>query len=121
MHKDKFVDFAVLQKDFQRAKPMGYEEFKHWLFMHLPMNRKEKERYENPLQAIREKCLHCCSLTEEAIATCNCTNCPLWSFRYGKNPFAKNEKISEQQLMNLVNESALHEEIMKNEKDIWAN
>lgn len=39
-----------------------------------------------PLKAIREKCLDCvCGVTVE-VRRCVCINCPLFPFRFGRNP-----------------------------------
>jgi hypothetical protein len=46
----------------------------------------------NPLRAIREKCLSCCSGRVDAVAHCDKYKCPLWDFRFGTNPY-KEERV----------------------------
>lgn len=41
-----------------------------------------------PLKAIREKCLDC-SFNASEVKQCPVTDCALWPFRFGKNPFVK--------------------------------
>ena len=35
-------------------------------------------------KAIRQKCLDCCCGQANEVRMCTATNCPLWSFRLGK-------------------------------------
>ena len=51
----------------------------------------------NPIKAIREKCLDCCCYQKEEVKLCTCTDCPLYPFRMGKNPFRKKRELSEEQ------------------------
>ena len=46
-------------------------------------------RQKNPVKAIREKCLDCCSGAKSEIRKCVSTDCPIWPFRMGANPFRK--------------------------------
>ena len=47
----------------------------------------------NPVKVIREKCLDCCCGSMKQVELCPCeSNCPLWPFRFGKNPFRKKPK-----------------------------
>lgn len=39
-----------------------------------------------PLKAIRAKCLDCCCHQSNEVKLCAAINCPLHSFRFGKNP-----------------------------------
>lgn len=41
----------------------------------------------NPVKAIRRKCVDCMGGSIEAIRDCMSTNCALWPFRMGRNPF----------------------------------
>lgn len=46
--------------------------------------------YTNPVKAIRAKCLHdCCAGSSTEVENCQCTECFLHPFRFGKNPFRK--------------------------------
>lgn len=48
-----------------------------------------------PLKAIRAKCLDC-NYTSNEVKLCPCTDCPLWPFRFGKNPYVKRVLSDEQ-------------------------
>ena len=48
-----------------------------------PNNNSQK----TPLKAIREKCLDCCGYKYSEVRECHITDCPLWAYRMGKNPF----------------------------------
>lgn len=39
-----------------------------------------------PLKAIRKKCLDCCANSPKEVRLCRSDGCPLYSFRFGKNP-----------------------------------
>lgn len=41
----------------------------------------------SPLKAIRAKCLDCCCGQRTEVGVCPCKDCPLWAFRFGKNPY----------------------------------
>lgn len=47
-----------------------------------------------PLKSIRLKCLDCCCNSPSEVALCPCEDCPLWEFRFGKNP---NIKLSDEE------------------------
>lgn len=47
-----------------------------------------------PVKAIRAKCLDCCCGSADEVRLCPCTDCPLYEFRFGKNP---NIKLSAQE------------------------
>jgi len=42
-----------------------------------------------PLKAIRKHCLECSSGSALEVKNCIITDCPLYSFRFGKNPKRK--------------------------------
>ena len=42
-----------------------------------------------PLKAIRLKCLDCCCNSSKEVNLCIIPECPLFQFRYGKNPYIK--------------------------------
>jgi hypothetical protein len=60
------------------------------------------DHYNNPpskkslLKSIREKCLDCCSNSHAEVRKCHITDCPLWEFRMGKNPFHKRTMTEDQ-------------------------
>lgn len=39
-------------------------------------------------KAIRAKCLDCCVGNAAEVNRCHITTCPLWPYRFGKDPFA---------------------------------
>lgn len=41
----------------------------------------------NPVKAIRAKCLDCCCGQQNEVKLCPCSDCPLYPFRFGKNPY----------------------------------
>ena len=57
-----------------------------------------EEVIKSPLKAIRKNCLECvgCSIVE--VKLCPVEKCPLWPFRFGKNPYTKrNQNLTEEQ------------------------
>jgi hypothetical protein len=50
---------------------------------------------QNPMKAIRAKCLDCCCGNAAEVRKCTATDCPLWPFRLGSNPFRKKSTLSE--------------------------
>jgi hypothetical protein len=53
-----------------------------------------KFRAQNPLKAIREKCLDCCCANAAEVRKCVAVDCALWPFRMGTNPFRKKRELS---------------------------
>jgi hypothetical protein len=51
-------------------------------------------RAQNPLNAIRAKCIDCCCGNAAEVRKCVATDCALWPFRMGTNPFRKKRKLS---------------------------
>lgn len=47
-----------------------------------------------PTKAIRAKCLECCCGNVHEVRLCPCSDCPLYPFRFGKNP---NIKLTDEQ------------------------
>jgi hypothetical protein len=54
----------------------------------------QKFRAQNPLKAIREKCLDCCCANAAEVRKCIAVDCPLWPFRMGTNPFRKKPELA---------------------------
>lgn len=48
------------------------------------------------LKVIREKCLDCCAGQHCEVRKCHITDCALWPYRMGKNPFHKRVVTNEQ-------------------------
>lgn len=56
-----------------------------------------KFRAQNPLKAIRERCLDCCCGNAAEVRKCVAVDCALWPFRMGTNPFRKKRELSSSQ------------------------
>lgn len=50
----------------------------------------------SPVKAIREFCLECSGGSSSEVKHCTAPNCPLYAFRFGKNPYIKREMTEEQ-------------------------
>ena len=50
----------------------------------------------SPINAIREFCLECCGGSSADVKSCSAPRCPLYAFRFGKNPYIKREMTEEQ-------------------------
>ena len=59
-----------------------------------------KFRAQNPLKAIRGKCLDCCCGSATEVRKCMSVDCPSWPFRMGTNPFRKRSVLSEEEKSN---------------------
>lgn len=57
----------------------------------------EEKQITNPIKAIRAKCLDC-AYTSPEVALCPCKDCPLWPFRFGKNPYRTKRELTPEQL-----------------------
>ena len=49
---------------------------------------------QNPVKAIRAKCLDCCYGQKSEVALCPSEDCALFQFRFGKNPFRAKREYS---------------------------
>ena len=54
-----------------------------------------KFRAQTPFRAVRAKCLDCCCGNTAEVRKCVATDCLLWPFRLGSNPFRKKSVLSE--------------------------
>lgn len=52
---------------------------------------------ENPLKAIRTKCLECSCGSMLEVRECAIADCALYPYRFGKNPFRVHRSMSEEQ------------------------
>lgn len=52
---------------------------------------------QNPVKAIRAKCLDCCCDQAGEVAACPATECALYPFRLGKNPYRTRREMTEEQ------------------------
>lgn len=55
------------------------------------------EYKKNPVKAIREKCLNCCCGSTAEVKECTVEQCPLFPYRFGKNPFRQKREMTEEQ------------------------
>ena len=51
----------------------------------------------NPVKAIREFCLGCSGDSPNEVKLCTVTSCPLYDFRFGKNPHRQRREMTEEQ------------------------
>lgn len=51
----------------------------------------------NPVKAIRAFCLECSNGSSTEVKECPRTICPLYSFRFGKNPHRKRRELTEEE------------------------
>ena len=56
----------------------------------------------NPLKAIRAKCLECSGDYINEVKECPITDCPLYAFRFGKNPYRKTRSLSDEEKADLL-------------------
>jgi len=52
-------------------------------------------REQNPVKAIRTRCLDCCCGNASEVRKCVSIECPSWPFRMGVNPFRAKRQLSE--------------------------
>lgn len=50
-----------------------------------------------PLKAIRQNCLDCMNGNANEVKLCPSVKCPLWPYRFGKNPNNKGRTFTEEQ------------------------
>ena len=51
----------------------------------------------NPVKAIRQNCLDCVCGSAQEVKLCPCTNCPLYPFRFGSNPYRTERVLTDEQ------------------------
>lgn len=51
----------------------------------------------SPQKAIREFCLGCVGHSPNEVRLCPSTECPLYPFRFGKNPYRQKRTMTEEQ------------------------
>lgn len=52
---------------------------------------------KNPVKAIREFCLSCSGDSSAEVKLCTSKKCPLYAFRFGKNPYRAKREMTEEQ------------------------
>ena len=58
--------------------------------------RNGNDRPTSPLMAIKVFCLECCGYERIEVKSCSALQCPLFEFRFGKNPYNKRTLTDEQ-------------------------
>ena len=53
----------------------------------IPLTEAQKKVCQNPVKAIRQRCLDCSGWSRQEVELCPLTECALYPFRLGKNPF----------------------------------
>lgn len=53
------------------------------------------EKEKNPVKAIRAYCLGCMRGSSKEVRLCPVTECELYAFRFGKNPYRAKREYSE--------------------------
>jgi hypothetical protein len=59
--------------------------------------RDELPKYRNPVKVMRAKCLDCCGGSAKEVELCPIEKCPLWRWRFGKNPFREKRELTDEQ------------------------
>ena len=68
-------------------------------------------RKMTPCKAIRLKCLDCSGGSSNEVKLCVIPDCPLYPFRFGKNPYRKKRELTEE-------EKAVLRERMKKAREV---
>lgn len=68
-----------------------------------------------PMEAIRAKCLDCCYDNAYEVRMCSCKKCPLYDFRFGKNPNIKLSEAERKRRSEQAKKSALFAEKVPND------
>lgn len=55
-----------------------------------------------PMRAIRAKCLDCSNGSPNEVRLCPIQRCPLYPYRFGRNPNIKPKEMTEEQKSNLA-------------------
>ncbi len=77
---------------------------------------KQEKQITSPIKAIRAKCLDCCCEDRNEVKFCTAEKCPLYSFRFGKNPFMNRKPMTEEQKAK-ARERMLNMHNLKNNKE----
>ena len=72
----------------------------------------------SPIKAIREKCLECSGSRNE-VKECNVTDCALYAFRLGKNPYRTKRELTEEQRQAARERFAAYRNKQSNNNEIF--
>ena len=56
----------------------------------------------NPLEALRARCLDCCCGSASEVRKCTAVACPSWPFRMGTNPFRQKRVLTADQKLAIA-------------------
>jgi hypothetical protein len=59
-------------------------------------------RAQNPLKALRARCLDCCCGNASEVRKCTAVECPSWPFRMGTNPFRQKRVLTPEQKLAMA-------------------
>lgn len=59
------------------------------------METKEIKYEKSPVRAIRAKCVECFGGEVRQVANCSSPKCPLYPFRFGKNPYTNRRELTD--------------------------
>ena len=51
----------------------------------------------SPSKAIKQKCFECSCKNKAEVRSCPVESCPLYPFRFGKNPYRKRKDMTDEQ------------------------
>lgn len=51
----------------------------------------------SPLMAIKEYCFRCSGDSKFEVKRCSSNDCPLFAFRFGRNPYRKGREMTEEE------------------------
>ena len=54
-------------------------------------------KQKNPVKAIREFCLECMGGSRDEVTKCSRPECPVYEFRFGKNPYRTKRVLTDEQ------------------------
>jgi hypothetical protein len=57
---------------------------------------------QNPLKALRARCLDCCCGNASEVRKCTAVACPSWPVRMGTNPFRQKRVLSDEQKQTMA-------------------
>lgn len=63
---------------------------------------RENKIITNPVKAIRANCLDCMGGSSNEVKLCPVDYCPLYPFRFGKNPYRKKTEMTEEKKAHLA-------------------
>lgn len=69
-----------------------------------------KNKIITPIKAIRLKCLDCCAGSSYEVKLCPIADCPLYKYRFGKNPNIKRSYTEAQKQQARERIKRLHEQ-----------